>query len=71
MGCVRNDEVAFKMTGIRSNNGLTFELTGLPSKPQLLFQGLAYARTRDEAAAVAASPFVLAINVDGGCKGDH
>jgi hypothetical protein len=56
---------------MRSNNRLAFEPTGLPSKLQLLFQGLAYAGTRDEAAAVAASPFVLAVDVDGGCKGDR
>jgi len=68
-----NDGVAFKTTGMRSNNGLAFEPTGLPSKLQLLFQGLAYAGTRDvdEAAAVAASPFVLAVDIDGGCKGDR
>ena len=71
MGCVQNDGVAFKTTGMHSNNGLAFELIGLPSKLQLLFQGLAYTGTRDEAAAVAASPFVLAVDVDGSCKGDR
>ena len=71
MGCVRNDGVAFKTTGMHSNNGLAFEPTGLPSTLQLPFQGLAYAGTRDKGAAVAASPFVLAVDLDGGCKGDH
>ena len=71
MDCVQNDGVVFKMTGMHSNNGLAFELIGLPSKLQLLFQGLAYAGTRDEAAAVAASPFVSAVDVDGSCKGDR
>ena len=71
MGCVQNDGVAFKTTGMHSNNGLVFEPIGLPLKLQLLFQGLAYAGTRDEAAAVAASPFVLAVDVNGSCKGDR
>ena len=71
MGCVQNDRVMFKTTGMHSNNGFVFKLIGLPLKLQLLFQGLAYAGTRDEAAAVAASPFVLAVDVDGSCKGDH
>ena len=62
--------VTFKTMGMHSNNGLVFKPIGLPSKLQLLFQGLAYAGTRDEAAAVAASSFVLAVDVDGGCKGD-
>jgi len=72
-GRVRSDGVgskqwaAFGMTGLRSNHGFVFEPTALPSK----LQPLEYAGTRDEAAAVAASPFVLAVDVDGGCKGDR
>jgi len=67
-GQVQSDGVGSKqwavvrMTGLRSNHGLVFELTALPSK----LQPLECAGTRDEAAAVAASPLV-----DGGCKGDH
>jgi len=55
------------MMGLRSNNGLVFKPTALPSK----LQPLEYAGTRGEAAAVAASRFVLAVDINGGCKGDR